>query len=932
MLWHRLLNEKQQNVWLQICPEHKLSSDDSIPEGWYRPSIVTISGKEAPSDYILPKNTECISRQELMSPKECFAEDFAIYTIDPTALKDKFPERFEFYDQLVDPGHKIISSQEVAKADVVEDGKRKTLTDFIPIDLQTTDKRIVLADEFENLLSNFMLTNKVSRQQVRGIISIGDYSSVEPNPKKLDCVVFMLVPNEVVTMIGGNGIGSQNTFVTLCNDEQEYNKFIFDKLKLGENAGKVQKAQRPHKSSLGTLETLPMGYAVADVKPIGALRLDRPLQTHYVLHEHLADKAGKHFDLRIKIGNLAHSWAVPKGLPKKGERRLAILQPAHTVSYMGFKGTIPYGYGKGEVRIADSGLVEVKEWQDKKKVFTVLGGPNAGTYGLINTEKDNWLIVPAKRKMIDEQIKIKDYRMRPKKKMLTSRRFAVQPRYGGPKAMLYIGDKENRILTRTQGKKQLGFVERTDNFPQVRDMNLGASGTVLEGEIYTHSPEISNAVVIANPDKSRIIQNKAGVARFIANDIVAFQGEDTRKLPYKTRLRILRRVVPSLKYIRRAPVEVSHKGQKLQEWNSEGKHGAYVIDLRAPYDDGAGLFMTASKKVGKMERTDDIQKFWGEARIQNVWMPVGVKFPIYEPKKRDPIKDQIDPPKVALKFKNSMWKDPNYVLQPKSDGSRYLMYVGEGENRILSRKTSVHSDVGHVERTDNVPHLRNTKLPIYDSVLDGEIIRRDFNVTRRIMGSSPIVAQKLQLKVGRPLFIVFDAPKMNGKDITNLPYKKRLELIEENLPKDHKYIKVVPTFEGKNKKKVYGKLVRMGYEGVVLKDKRKGYYEKFMTKKKKIHSDEFVVTGFTEGKGKYEGQIGAITIGKYVPSTGEIVPKGKVGTGLDENERSWWTKTKDQHPRKTVIEVSYMELSSNGIPRQPVFMRIRDDKNVEQTT
>ena len=76
----------------------------------------------------------------------------------------------------------------------------------------------------------------------------------------------------------------------------------------------------------------------------------------FVVHKHSASHV--HFDLRIQIGKVLTSWAVPKGPscnPK--EKRLAILMPDHPLSYGSFEGIIQEGYGAGTVMIWDTGKV-----------------------------------------------------------------------------------------------------------------------------------------------------------------------------------------------------------------------------------------------------------------------------------------------------------------------------------------------------------------------------------------------------------------------------------------------------------------------------------------------------------------------------------------------------------------------------------------------
>ena len=74
----------------------------------------------------------------------------------------------------------------------------------------------------------------------------------------------------------------------------------------------------------------------------------------FIIQEHNARKAGKHYDLRLGTPDTGlYSWAMRKGLPQPGGKPvLAVRQPIHEYGYKDFEGNIPEGYGAGDVRKA----------------------------------------------------------------------------------------------------------------------------------------------------------------------------------------------------------------------------------------------------------------------------------------------------------------------------------------------------------------------------------------------------------------------------------------------------------------------------------------------------------------------------------------------------------------------------------------------------
>lgn len=115
----------------------------------------------------------------------------------------------------------------------------------------------------------------------------------------------------------------------------------------------------------------------------------------FVIHEHFAERAGHHYDLRLEMDNVAKSWVLKKGLPKRGEKRLAIQTFDHPVEYMDFEGEIKFGYGKGIVKIYDRGEYDLLKRDEKEIKFRLKGERARGTFVLIRFPKvkDGWLLI-----------------------------------------------------------------------------------------------------------------------------------------------------------------------------------------------------------------------------------------------------------------------------------------------------------------------------------------------------------------------------------------------------------------------------------------------------------------------------------------------------------------------------------------------------------
>lgn len=135
---------------------------------------------------------------------------------------------------------------------------------------------------------------------------------------------------------------------------------------------------------------------------------ESPKVLRFVVQRHQATRL--HYDLRLEMGGVLKSWAVPKGPSlNPDDKRLAIETEDHPVKYLHFEGIIPKGnYGAGEMRIWDHGTYTVEPeganpkaaWHKGNLKFILNGKKLKGEFAIVKTnrgEKNNqWLLIKKK--------------------------------------------------------------------------------------------------------------------------------------------------------------------------------------------------------------------------------------------------------------------------------------------------------------------------------------------------------------------------------------------------------------------------------------------------------------------------------------------------------------------------------------------------------
>lgn len=109
----------------------------------------------------------------------------------------------------------------------------------------------------------------------------------------------------------------------------------------------------------------------------------------------LHDATTLHFDLRLQVGEVLRSWAVPKGPSlDPAVRRLAVPVEDHALSAGDFEGVHEgHARGSGAVIIWDEGPAEIVRDEPGHLSFILSGRKLSGGFALTRTGERRWILV-----------------------------------------------------------------------------------------------------------------------------------------------------------------------------------------------------------------------------------------------------------------------------------------------------------------------------------------------------------------------------------------------------------------------------------------------------------------------------------------------------------------------------------------------------------
>jgi bifunctional non-homologous end joining protein LigD len=283
----------------------------------------------------------------------------------------------------------------------------------------------------------------------------------------------------------------------------------------------------------------------------------------------------------------------------------------------------------------------------------------------------------------------------------------------------------------------------------------------------------------------------------------------------------------------------------------------------------------------------------------------------------------------------------DWSFEVKFDGYRALAYLRGSEPRLVSRNGN---DL--TERFGNVTRALSSALKTPDCVLDGEVCALDEQ------GRSSFSA--MQQGNGTIVYYVFDVLEVEGNSLVDRPLEERRRELARLLDRRNRTVLLSEAFDdGPGLRRA---AEEQELEGIVAKKAGSRYEPGRRSRnwlKIKTHGrQEFVIAGYTRGKGRRSGTLGSLILAVNRGDGLEYV--GNVGTGFTEKEIAKLLGKLKPLERKTspfgfipkmpkvrrddvvwvepklVGEVEFAQWTHDGRLRAPSYKGLREDKEADE--
>ena len=384
-------------------------------------------------------------------------------------------------------------------------------------------------------------------------------------------------------------------------------------------------------------------------------KVDAKDQKVFVVQKHAARRL--HYDLRLEVGGVLKSWAVPKGPSlNPDDKRLAVHVEDHPFDYRTFEGTIPEGnYGAGEVIIWDQGTYEpegaesaARQIERGELKFRLHGQKLNGSFVLVKLKRsqkgNDWLLIKHRDEDADPLWNVEEHgesvvsgrgisKRKPAREAvaaspapasLPGARSAPMPasvpvtlatlqdkafsdpnwlfeiKWDGVRTLAFLDGGKVRLVSRTGRDVTSEYLE----FQQLAG-NVRANTAILDGEIValeengrSNFQKLQNRIGVSNP--SQKLLDTIPLTYYVF-DLLYCNGFDIRSSPLLARKELLQQILAGDERVRYSGHQLEKGKELLAAAKAQGLEGIIGKQVESPYSGARSPFWLKFKIVDELD-------------------------------------------------------------------------------------------------------------------------------------------------------------------------------------------------------------------------------------------------------------------------------------------------------------------------------------------
>ena len=261
-------------------------------------------------------------------------------------------------------------------------------------------------------------------------------------------------------------------------------------------------------------------------------QVNKPERVMFAIDMHYANRAGKHYDIRIQSPENAeevYSFATKERFPEPGESTTVFMQPIHSKDAIDFDGEIGEGYGKGSVKKIRKEIAEIIKSSPEQLKFNLYPGRKTQEYNFIKIDDNVYKLInstPSIRRGYEKPLDKPAMKQVRLKELDLTRDQYMAPKINGAHAIIRLDkDKPIRVMSHriSADGDIIDHTYKIDGLREYLKTPKELSDSILRAEIFAVGedgnavgPEVVAGLLNSNVLKSIDTQKKSKVRLMLA--------------------------------------------------------------------------------------------------------------------------------------------------------------------------------------------------------------------------------------------------------------------------------------------------------------------------------------------------------------------------------------------------------------------------------